>query len=82
MHVRDTDGRWGVVAAEPVLARLGKVAVPMWLPYHLVIDAASDLEPEWWSWGWKRLAWCRTPEQQRQYVEAVTRAAEQKEGEK
>lgn len=82
MHVRGVDGRWGVVAGEPVLGSLGRVTVPVWLPWHLVVDAAGDLEPEHWSWGWRRLVRARTPEQQRQYMEAVTRAAAEQEGTK
>jgi hypothetical protein len=82
MHVRDDEGRWGVVAADPTLVRLGRVSVPVWLPYHYLIDAAYDVEPELWSWGWRRLVRARTPEMQRQYTAAVERLAEQREGTK
>jgi hypothetical protein len=76
MHVMDDDGRWGVVAAEPALVRGARVSVPVWQPYHYLIDAAYDIEPELWSWAWRRLVRIRTPEMQRQYVQAVETAAE------
>lgn len=79
-HVRLADGRWAVVAALPTTAALGKVAVPVWLPWHLTVDAAGDLEPEVEHWGWRQLVWCRTRQQQDLYVRAVEEKAREIEG--
>lgn len=71
MHVQLGDGRWAVVADEPSWADRGRVSVSVSTWGELVAEVADEADPERLLVGWGVRVRTRTPEEQRQYVEAV-----------
>lgn len=76
MHVQLGDGRWAVVAGEPSWADRGRVSVPVSTWGELVAEVADEVDPEWLLVGWGVRVRTRTPEEQRQYVDAVWTACD------
>lgn len=56
------DGRWAEVVGAPVLHLLGKVSLDVSWQGH---------EAEQATFGFRRLAWCRTPAQEAEYMQAI-----------
>jgi hypothetical protein len=71
MHVQLGDGRWAVVVDEPTTGPLGHMSVPVVSWSDMVREHSDDFEFERLTVGYGRRVRSRSPQEQRQYVEAV-----------